>query len=138
MMKLAQRYRDRDAAEWPPLFHRILQSQIADWHRRNAVRTRWRVWFGNNDDQGASLEERTPSPNPGPENQTAIDQTMNALDLALRALPPRQQQAFLLRIWEGLDVRETAAVMGCSEGSVKTHYSRAVHRLREKLGEHYS
>ncbi len=139
MLKLASRYGGREEAEWGPLFHRILQSKIRDWYRRARVRNRWRQWLSGDDSAGeadpvAALAVDTGN-DPG---QTAQRRrAMEALDTALRALPLRQQQAFLLRTWEGLDVAQTAAAMGCSAGSVKTHYSRAVHALRSNLGDHW-
>jgi len=145
MLALVRAYRRRDAAEWGPLFHRILHSRIRDWHRRRVVRERVRGWFGrrgggrNDDgDNAADWIEAVPDPAPGPDGIVAGARTAAALAQALRALPLRQQQAFLLRTWEGLDVRQTARAMGCSEGSVKTHLSRATAALRERLGEHWS
>jgi RNA polymerase sigma-70 factor (ECF subfamily) len=140
MLKLAERYASRTEAEWTPLFYRILQTRILDWHRRSKVRNRWRVWFGRNDDEGDPGDplESVPDPTaPDPAKQVERKRAAQALEKALRALPPRQQQAFLLRAWEELDVAQTAQVMGCSQGSVKTHYSRAVHALRRRLGEHW-
>lgn len=138
MLKLAQRYANRGAEEWGPLFHTILTSRINDFHRRNAVRNRFRVFLrrpADPDDDGEDLIDRAPG-HAGDEPDRRLDgsRSMAALYQALRALPARQQQAFLLRTWEGYGVAETAKVMGCSEGSVKTHYSRAVHTLRDKLG----
>lgn len=140
MHNLVQRYRSRDEAEWGPLFHRILQSRIRDWHRRRNVRNRWLRWFGSSP-QNPSGEAEDPLENipdansPDPGRRADERRLGDALEQALRALPLRQQQAFLLRAWEELDVAETAKAMGCSEGSVKTHYSRAVHTLRERLRE---
>lgn len=134
MLKLVQRYAENEAAEWPALFHRILQSRIRDWYRRSAVRNRLRVWFGGGDD-----EEDDPLQNqPDVEGQGPLQQLEDArfgseLDRALNGLPNRQQQAFMLRAWEGLSVKETAQAMGCSDGSVKTHYSRAIKTLRVQL-----
>lgn len=140
MLRLVQHYRAKPEAEWAPLFHRILQSRILDWHRRATVRNRVRQWFGrhNEAEQDEDPLEQVADPlGDNPARTAANRQAMIALDDALRALPLRQQQAFLLRAWEGLDTTETAQAMGCSEGSVKTHYSRAVHSLRVRLGDHW-
>ena len=136
MLKLAERYPDRPEGEWPALFHRILHSRIMDWFRRNKVRGRWRVWLAGGEERGDPLENQPAAPSVGPEHGAAREQMTQALEAALHALPARQQQAFLLRAWEGLDVAQTASAMGCSQGSVKTHYSRAVHALRGRLAEH--
>ncbi|MEW8506156.1 MAG: RNA polymerase sigma factor [Candidatus Thiodiazotropha sp.] len=137
MLLLVERYCDRDHEEWPPLFYRILQSRIRDWYRRTRVRNRFRVWLGlSGKDQGRErdpIQEAVDHHLPDSVDQLASQVAMDDLLSTLRDLPLRQQQAFLLRIWEGLSVSETAYAMGCSEGSVKTHYSRAVHRLRERL-----
>lgn len=141
MFKLVQRYVDRDESEWGPLFYRILQNRIQDWHRRNWVRTRWRVWFQGDPEseegEGNPIEHIPDPTIPDPTDQIAKKRAAAALDGALHELPLRQQQAFLLRAWEGYDVAETARSMGCSEGSVKTHYSRAVHTLRKRLEDHW-
>lgn len=140
MLKLVQNYGDKPEAEWPPLFYRILQRRILDWHRRATVRNRLRHWFGRSGDEedGEDPLERVADPaGVDPSKAVADKHAMAALDDALRALPLRQQQAFLLRAWEGLDTADTARAMGCSEGSVKTHYSRAVHTLRDRLGDHW-
>lgn len=135
MLQLARRYADRGEREWGPLFHAILQSRIVDWHRREKVRNRLRVWFGSRDedDDEDPLQNIADGRSPNPSQQLADKQAMAALETAIRKLPLRQQQAFLLRTWEGLDVAQTARAMGCSEGSVKTHYSRAIHALRAQL-----
>lgn len=140
MLKLVERYAGRDESEWGPLFHRILQSKIRDWYRRTKVRHRWRVWFGRDQDGEEDenpLDSIADAGAPSPEHQFKTKHAAAALEEALRTLPLRQQQVFLLRAWEELDVAHTAAAMGCSEGSVKTHYFRAVHALRTLLGEHW-
>lgn len=140
MLKLVESYADRDEAEWGPLFHRILQSKIRDWYRRQRVRSRWRVWLGRDEDGEAAddpLEAIADPAMPTAEHQVTLKEASAALDEALRSLPLRQQQAFLLRAWEELDVAQTAAALGCSEGSVKTHYFRAIHTLRKRLGNHW-
>jgi len=137
MISLARRYSDRSVDEWRPLFYRILKNRIRDWQRRSIVRGRVMSFFG-----GQESEEYDPiaqAPGPSSENPTealARSDAMDALEQALGELPRRQREAFMLRNFEGLDVAQTAAAMGCSGGSVKTHYSRAVHRLREMLGDH--
>ena len=140
MIKLARKYGDRDSDEWPPLFYRILQNGVRDWHRRQAVRNRVMVWFGRGaqDDEEYDLVAAAPDPiGRTPDEELANDEAMSSLEQAVRALPARQREAFMLRTFEGLDVAGTAVAMGCSEGSVKTHYSRAIHSLREALGVHY-
>ena len=140
MLKLVEHYGARPEAEWGPLFHRILQSKIRDWYRRTRVRNRWRLWLGRDEDgdeAGDPLDAIADTTVPTAECQLKTKEAAAALDEALRTLPLRQQQAFLLRAWEELDVAQTAAAMGCSEGSVKTHYFRAIHTLRKRLGNHW-
>lgn len=136
MLAFARAYAGRASAEWPPLFHRVLESRILDFHRRTKVRRRWRVWLGRGPDSedGADPLAQVPDPaEPGPWQRLADGQSRGALDRALAQLPARQREAFLLRVWEGCDVAQTAAAMACSEGSVKTHLSRALGALRTKL-----
>ena len=138
MLQLVRYYGGRDEGEWPPLFHRILQRRIFDWYRRSRVRNRWRHWFSSDDESdGDPLEKYRDPAAIDPADAAANDRTMAALKEAVGDLPLRQQQAFLLRAWEGLDTQETARAMGCSEGSVKTHYSRAVHALRQRLKDYW-
>lgn len=140
MLRLVKHYSARSPDEWAPLFHRILQSRIRDWYRRARVRNRFRVWFGARraDEHEDALEQQPDHSERGPDGRMMGSQAVSALQSAIAALPLRQRQAFLLRAWEGLDVAQTANAMGCSEGSVKTHYSRAVHTLRRLLDEYWS
>jgi RNA polymerase sigma-70 factor (ECF subfamily) len=138
MLQLAKRYGTRPAAEWRPLFYRILQNRVRDYQRRRQVRNRLFSWwpaFASDEDSAGDPAEQICDETPGIVDQLAAGEAMQLLEQALAALPARQQEAFMLRNFEGLDVAQTATAMGCSEGSVKTHYSRAVHTLREKLGE---
>jgi RNA polymerase sigma-70 factor (ECF subfamily) len=139
MLKLASKYASRPSAEWRPLFYRILENGIRDLQRRRSVRKRFMAWLPSAK-QDPDNEAQDPLDNVA-DSSPAIPavlmrgQAIAKLETSLRALPVRQRQAFMLRNLEGLNVAETAAAMGCSEGSVKTHYSRAVHTLREQLGE---
>jgi RNA polymerase sigma-70 factor (ECF subfamily) len=138
MLQLARRYGQRPDAEWRPLFYRILQNRIRDHQRRRKVRARIMSWLPGSaraDEDGRDAMESVPDPAAPPVEALATDQAMQALEAALAVLPSRQQEAFMLRVFEGMDVAETASAMGCGEGSVKTHYSRAVHTLRERLGD---
>lgn len=137
MMKLVQKYSERSANEWTPLFYAILQTRIRDWHRRQVVRNRFRTWFTWHDEEGKddALEQYPANGDSEPSTRLENGQFMARLDRELGALPYRQQQVFLLRVWEGLDIAQTAAVMQCSESSVKTHHARALQRLREQLEE---
>src|SRR5690606_32550625 len=120
------------------LFHTILQSRIRDWYRRSSVRNRLRSWLGSGDEDEEDAFGQIPDPaGRTPEELLAASGGIEALQVALGELPLRQQQVFLLRAWEGLDVRDTAQDMRCAEGSVKTHYSRALATLRLKLGDHW-
>jgi len=154
MMKLAQNYADRSVEDWGPLFHRILQSTIRDWYRRQKVRNQWRTWleYTKVGVQQRSSKDSTESGDDtynqniidyfedmqgeGPTLKLVNERMIEALEAALHQLPLRQQQAFLLRVLEGLNVEETAQSMGCTQGSVKTHFSRAVHTLRKQLEDH--
>ncbi len=138
MFKLVEKYADRDTKDWGPLFTTILQSRIKDWYRRNQVRNRFRSWFSSKDEEyEAPIQQAEDESARTPEQLLQADRRIDELDEALHDLPLRQQQAFLLRTWEGYSVEETATAMKCSAGSVKTHYSRAVHNLRDKLDEHW-
>jgi RNA polymerase sigma-70 factor (ECF subfamily) len=136
MMKLVQSYASRSAEEWPPLFYRILTNGIRDMQRRRTVRGRIMAWLPvrPDEDDVDSIAE-APSPDAGPARRLELDEAIGVLETAIAGLPRRQQQAFLLRNFEGLDVSETASAMGCSEGSVKTHYFRALETLRARLGD---
>lgn len=138
MLKLVEKYADKSEAELGPLFYTILQSRIRDWYRRSSVRNRFRSWLGSDDEDEEDAFQQIPDPaGRTPEELLAASGGIEALQVALGQLPLRQQQVFLLRAWEGLDVRDTAKVMQCAEGSVKTHYSRALATLRLKLGDHW-
>jgi RNA polymerase sigma-70 factor, ECF subfamily len=130
-------YAHRPREEWKPLFYTILHNAIRDWGRRRTVR-RCLLWFGfgTTREEGNELEALEDY-HPGPEHTAQVNQASAALQRALTRLPLRQRQAFLLRGWQELSVADTAGIMGCSEGSVKTHYSRAVQTLRELLGDHW-
>ncbi len=137
MLKLVRSYADKEAAEWPPLFYRILNNGITDWYRKRAVRGKVMDLFqGAVDARRLDPVEIAPDPaEPGPERRAGTEEALHMLDAAIGRLPERQRQAFLLRMLEDLSTEQTATVMGCSAGSVKTHYFRALKTLREELGE---
>ena len=140
MIKLARNYAERPESEWAPLFYRILQNGVRDWHRRQKVRNRVMVWFGRSSTAEDDYDVTANAPDPSgraPDELLENQEAMQRLEVSVQELPTRQREAFMLRTFEGLDVAGTAVAMGCSEGSVKTHYSRAVHALRDKLGEHW-
>jgi len=142
MIRLAERYADRPAAELPLLFHRILSNATMDWFRRQRVRGAVMVnlsEFERSDGDGefdlletiGALDQTLGGSTPA--DDVNRQQLLALIDTEVQQLPARQREAFLLRYWEELDVAETASVMGCSEGSVKTHCSRAVHALAKAL-----
>ena len=137
MIRLVRRYSRRPSDEWRPLFYRILQNRIRDVQRRRKVRSRVLSFFGGvESEEYDPLVEARSAESDDPLEQVVASDAMQALEHALAQLPARQREAFVLRNFEGLDVAQTAQAMSCTEGSVKTHYSRAVHRLRELLKEH--
>ena len=134
MLKLVLKYQDKPEEQWKPLFYKILQNRIRDWQRQQKVKNMlffWRSSDANDEDdwQPEAVDDKSP--------EQAMDkqQMQQTVIQALHGLPEKQQQCFLLRSWEGLSVAETAEAMGCSQGSVKTHYFRAVHKLKDILGE---
>jgi RNA polymerase sigma-70 factor (ECF subfamily) len=139
MIKLARNYASRPSSEWRPLFYRILENAIRDLQRRRSVRKRFMTWLPgakeDPDNEASDPLENVADAAPEIPEVLMQGQAMEQLENSLRSLPARQREAFMLRNFEGLDVAETASAMGCSEGSVKTHYSRAVHTLRDQLGE---
>lgn len=136
MLSLVQSYKHRSAEEWPALFHRILQNRILDWHRRETRQKRFFVWWNHSadDDTDDDILENIPeTTDSNPAELLARAADVELVICQLERLPLRQQQAFLLRVWEGLDVEDTAAAMGCSAGSVKTHLFRAMQSMRAVL-----
>lgn len=125
-------YQDRPAAEWTPLFWRILRSRIVDIQRRRTFRLRWMAPPAERDD--GSLPDWSDD-GPGPARYHEQREAYARLSQAISALPDRQREAFTLRVLEELDVATTAQVMGCGEGSVKTHLSRARAALRQQLDD---
>lgn len=138
MIRLAEKYGDKPAEEFPLLFQRILQNTIRDYYRRQKVRDTWTTLFSSlmprhEEDEHDPLDmledEENHSAPPTPDSALQQKQIIARIEQALERLPPRQREAFLLRYWEGMDTNETATIMGCTEGSVKTHCSRATHAL---------
>ncbi|MEO0575921.1 MAG: RNA polymerase sigma factor [Pseudomonadota bacterium] len=139
MLMLARKYLQRPTTEWRPLFFRILQNKIKDCYRKRQSRGKLFSMFNRFRDEDDN-EEDVVELHAAPETElpdAVLSQAMSAeaISDAVALLPLRQQQAFLLRSWEGLSVDETATAMSCSQGSVKTHHSRAVHKLRALLTE---
>ena len=143
MMRLAERYGDRLPEELPPLFQRILQNAIRDWFRRQKVRSTWMTLFSALSPGQGDAEDQDPleqlreageaNAEASPPAQLERAQVIEIIEREISRLPARQREAFLLRYWEELDVADTARAMACSEGSVKTHCSRAVHTLAAAL-----
>ncbi|MBA2411645.1 MAG: RNA polymerase sigma factor [Pseudomonadota bacterium] len=142
MMKLSEKYSDRPAAELPLLFTRILQNATYDFFRRQKVRSTWVTLFsalspGNDDDNTDPLETLEAMAGSqaaeSAQDQVERSQVVGIIEEEVARLPARQREAFLMRYWEDMDVAETASLMGCSEGSVKTHCSRATHSLARAL-----
>ena len=140
MYKLVEKYSHKTSLEWRPLFYRILNGKIIDQYRRQAVRDRLFPWRKTVDsDQSLSLDAIDTArgrQSDQPDEMIMRAQRIKQLTRAVNTLSSRQREAFMLRCWEGMSTIETASTMRCSEGSVKTHYSRAMHALRDLLGDH--
>jgi RNA polymerase sigma-70 factor (ECF subfamily) len=143
MLRLSEKYGDRPPAELPMLFQRILQNAIRDWYRRQKVRSLWTTLLSSLAPAQGEDDERDPldtlvvaegsTAGETPAQEVERSQVLEIIEQEIAKLPPRQREAFLMRYWEELDVAETARAMGCSEGSVKTHCSRAARALAEAL-----
>jgi RNA polymerase sigma-70 factor (ECF subfamily) len=137
MLRLAEKYGHSPAAELPALFHRIVQNAIRDWFRRQKVRSTWTTLFSSlnpdEDEERDPLEKYDARTEDSPAEQLEQTQVFEIIREEVNRLPERQREAFILRYWEELDVAETARKMDCSEGSVKTHCSRATHALKVVL-----
>jgi RNA polymerase sigma-70 factor (ECF subfamily) len=143
MLRLAEKYGHRPPAELPLLFHRIVQNAIRDWYRRQKVRSLWTTLLSSlspgrgEDEDHDPLETLQPAGDSNPEEApgAALEQAqvLEIIEQELSRLPTRQREAFIMRYWEERDVAETARIMGCSQGSVKTHCSRAAHALAVAL-----
>jgi RNA polymerase sigma-70 factor (ECF subfamily) len=140
MMRLAEKYGDREVSEWPMLFQRILQNAIRDFYRRSKVRSLWTTLFSSltstddDEDPLETLATDNESDDPTTPHRSAERmQLLGIIEKEISRLPPRQREAFLMRYWEDMDIAETAVAMGCTEGSVKTHCSRASHTLATAL-----
>ena len=139
MLKLVEKYSSKPPQEWRPLFYRILNNKITDFYRRNAVNTRLfadNLSIHDGDKDTSETIVATAQPVHNPDYQAQSDQRIERLIKSLYRLPARQQQAFMLRCWEGMSTMQTAQVMNCSQSSVKTHYSRALQALRDRLEEY--
>ena len=141
MYKLVQKYSEKTAKEWKPLFYQILSSKLTDYYRRKSVRDKVLIWAKplSQDDQKTPIDLTVNASAPNSETPHEMhmrNQRIAKLDQSVKQLPHRQRQAFMLRCWEGLSTIDTALAMGCSQGSVKTHYSRAMHSLREMLEDY--
>ena len=142
MLALVKKYHNKPEDSWKPLFYRILQNRIRDWYRRTKVRNRWRIWLGGEQPEENGVESdlinNVADPHgEDPDSAVMRSETADALTAALAQLPLKQQQTFMLRAWEGLSVRETATAMQCSQGTIKTHYARALASLRNRLEDHW-
>lgn len=136
MLSMVKNYADKEAQHWPPLFFKILHNRIADQHRKRGF-GRFTQWFGTRQDDDASPEpvDQLAADDFSPDALAGSDELQHAMINALENLSFKQQQALILRLWQGLSVREAAVAMGISEGSVKTHLSRAVQEMRIHLNE---
>ncbi len=141
MLKLAEKYGGKPVDEFPMLFQRILQNTIRDYYRRQKVRSMWTTLFssltGDDDEESDPLEtlpvEGLSNKLGNPHGSLEQSQVLAIIEKEIEKLPARQREAFLMRYWEDMDIAETATAMGCSEGSVKTHCSRATHTLAAAL-----
>lgn len=138
MMRFCQRYADKPQDEWRPLFFRMLNNRVIDFQRRETLKKRLFFWQWSDDSEDDPISDVASRYADQPDQQVEATQRLQRLDQEVNALPDRQREAFFLRCWEGFSTEETASIMGCTTGSVKTHYSRALNRLKDSLqGAYY-
>ena len=137
MLKLVQHYASKPREQWLLLFYRILQNRIRDFHRRRSFSRLFHFFAADEDDNQQTIEQAQDSTEQDPQQRLQQSMTLASISLALQSLPLRQQQAFLLRAWQEFSVKETAYLLSISEGSVKTHYSRALSHMRDLLGDQH-
>lgn len=137
MLKLVQKYAHRPVEEWKLLFFRILQNCIRDFHRRQSFSRLFHIFLPQSDSYDDPINEAPDKQQQTPQQAVEQSSMLKQINDALTTLPVRQQQTFLLRAWQEFSTRETAFTLGISEGSVKTHYSRALKQLRHLLGDSY-
>ena len=135
MLKLVTNYSEKPANEWKPLFYRILHNRVTDWQRQQKLKNMFFFWRHDSEDEADIFDNISDEKTLDPMQAIGKSALQKDVVAELEKLPLKQQQCFLLRTWEGMSVKETAVVMQCSEGSVKTHFFRAVQKLKSVLGE---
>ena len=135
MLKFVSNYADKVQSNWKPLFYKIVYSKLTDYHRKKNFRSGIMRLFGTKPEEGYDEIDTIASPDAVPDDMIHFDDSFERLQKALEVLPMRQQQTVLLRSWHGFDTQETADIMRLSTGSIKTHYSRGLAKLRELLGD---
>ncbi|MBE1298690.1 MAG: RNA polymerase sigma factor [Alteromonadaceae bacterium] len=135
MLKLVTNYSEKPANEWKPLFYRILHNRVTDWQRQQKLKNMFFFWRQDSEDEADIFDNISDEKTLDPIQAIGKSALQKDVVAELEKLPLKQQQCFLLRTWEGMSVKETAVVMQCSEGSVKTHFFRAVQKLKSVLGE---
>jgi len=140
MMSLVEKYANKPAEEWPPLFYRILHNEINSWHRKQMIRNQVDNvihLFRRQDDEAvtsnSSIIDNAEDSSFNPERQVEYQYDLRKIEHALQQLPRGQQQAFFLRNWEGLSTQQTAEAMNCSQSTVKTQYARAMNQLKSLI-----
>jgi RNA polymerase sigma-70 factor, ECF subfamily len=133
MLSLVKHYSDKPEAELKVLFYKILNNKITDWYRKTSLHNRFKVFFSKHDEAASDIEQYTDDLALDAFDLTHQSNQINQLVDALKQLSTRQRQCFLLRAWQGFSIKETASIMQCTEGSVKTHYSRATKHLQRLL-----
>ncbi len=134
MEKMLRSYAKKPSHEWRALFFRVLHNQIVDWYRKNAIKNKLFFWQRAQEDVDM-LEQVAATSEYAPEDQVTAEQSQQQILTVLKQLPIRQKQCFMLRQWQGLSTKETAEIMGCSEGCVKTHLHRAVKALEQAISQ---
>lgn len=137
MLKLVHKYSHKSVDEWRLLFFRILQNRLRDYQRRKQIRQLFHLYPAKTQEQDDEVEQFKDPSAETPENSLHSENALHAIQQALGQLPLRQQQVFLLRAWQEFSTKEAAFALSITEGSVKTHYKRAIDQLRLQLGEHY-